>query len=480
MTLHHLAVWDSLFKSTRLLGHQRLSWWHLMLGATVVSSFVQAISGGTADGAFTVELERQQIPLHNTAGVVHHKSAYYGTVSIGGPVAQTFKVVFDTGSGHLVVPSFMCKAETCKKHRRYKRRASQTAQDIDVDGTVVSPWQARDQITVSFGTGEVTGIFVNDRVCLGGPTSRAPTVGASLLQRNIDHVVNATIPVEGLVSESESGVHLSHQLPLVPGCVSLRFVSAISMTEDPFSSFDFDGVLGLGLPSLSQTKEFNFLESGAPGGAWNNHALTAKMFGMFLAVSPKEASDITFGGYKPEHIVHGSEIAWCDASEPQHGHWQLKVKSITAAGQKLDFCDDGTCRAVVDTGTSLLGVPSLLGPELVGLLRHQSHSPDGRRCDGPGPALEIQLEHITLVLDPVDYARPENVPEDESQPDVTGLDDRCVPMLMHMDLPTPLSAKTLILGEPVLQRYYTVFDGSVPRVGFAEAFHVEKKVAVGV
>ena len=28
-----------------------------------------------------------------------------------------------------------------------------------------------------------------------------------------------------------------------------------------FSSFQFDGVLGLGLPSLSQTSEFNFLEA---------------------------------------------------------------------------------------------------------------------------------------------------------------------------------------------------------------------------
>jgi len=113
----------------------------------------------------TVTLRRQFVPLHSSGGSVHHRSAYYGEIVIGGPAAQPFRVVFDTGSGHLVLPSALCRAQTCLGHRRYRRRASRFAEDIDASGAVVLPGQPRDQITVSFGTGEVTGVFVRDWVC---------------------------------------------------------------------------------------------------------------------------------------------------------------------------------------------------------------------------------------------------------------------------------------------------------------------------
>merc|ERR1719419_2036360 len=71
----------------------------------------QVIPGMLDPGAFTVKLQRQMIPLHSSEGSVHHKSAYYGQVSIGGPEAQLFQVVFDTGSGHLILPSALCRTE---------------------------------------------------------------------------------------------------------------------------------------------------------------------------------------------------------------------------------------------------------------------------------------------------------------------------------------------------------------------------------
>merc|ERR1719361_1010533 len=54
----------------------------------------------------------------------------------------------------------------------------------------------------------------------------------------------------------------------------------------------------------------------------------------------------------------------------------------------------------------------------------------------------------------------------------------CVPMIMHIDLPEPLSQKTLILGEPVLQKYYTAFDAAAPRVGFVAAKHADPIVPI--
>jgi len=99
----------------------------------------------------------------------------------------------------------------------------------------------------------------------------------------------------------------------------------------------------------------------------------------------------------------GTAHSWCDAVENQEGHWQVKVYGIIAGGVKLDYCDDGTCRAVIDTGTSLMGVPSALGPQLIQSLRYFDTN-DGQKCQGPGPKLEIDLGNFTVVLDPHNFA----------------------------------------------------------------------------
>lgn len=40
------------------------------------------------------------------------------------------------------------------------------------------------------------------------------------------------------------------------------------------------------------------------------------------------------------------------------GYWQVGIRSIRIAGEVLEACEDGTCRGVLDTGTSHLGVPA--------------------------------------------------------------------------------------------------------------------------
>jgi len=434
-------------------------------------------------GSLTVKMMRERFPLRNEGGVVHHKSIYHGAISIGSPEPQHFNVVFDTGSGHLIVPSVMCKSETCQKHRRYKRRKSLTAYDIDVDGSRVDPQNGRDQLTVSFGTGEIVGVFVHDGVCLAGKVARQGALANSMLQTG-SVVAGAAPPAEdngeSIVDEQEDQKFDQG----TSGCLDMRFITAVSMTEDPFSTFSFDGIWGLGLQGLSQEKEFNLVETGAPGGAWQVDYGRTKMFGVFLAVSNKEDSEITFGGYKTQHMAEGAHIMWNPVEDPEHGHWQIKIKSITAGGVRLPYCDDGQCRALVDTGTSLLGIPSDgLGASLVSLLRHTSEDTGAALCNGPGPKLELELEDSTITLDPPDYARPEVVADpdagdaEEEEKVEEGLENACIPMVMSLDLPEPLSPKTLILGEPVLQKYYTVFDGLPPRIGFALAHHVVPKLA---
>jgi len=428
-----------------------------VLAAVALGGF--AVCG---DDTWTVKLQRQQIPLHSIGGVVYHKSAYYGPIFIGSPQPQRFDVVFDTGSGHLVLPSTMCHSETCRKHNRYRRRSSGTAKDIDYDGSIVQPGQARDQITVAFGTGEVTGVFVEDKVCLHGArgvhqVAHTPPREASLMQSKLVKAINKTV-----VQDSEES------------CIQLRTVAATDMTHEPFSSFEFDGVLGLGLPGLSQTPEFNFFNVAVSSGAVKTN--NSHLFTVFLATSDQEQSDITLGGMRLEHIADNApkELGWCDVVKPELGYWQLQIHAIRAGDKLLPYCQDGGCRGVVDTGTSLLGVPSDAGSVLREALMHPQ-GPNGG-CRGPGPDLHFDLGNFTITMRPEDYARPD-MPETTHAGEASDLSLDCVPMMMLMDLPAPLGPKLFILGEPVLQRYYTGFDSKNHRVGFALAKHATDRVA---
>jgi len=418
---------------------------------------------------YTVRLTRQRVPISTTGATTYHKSAYFGELTIGEPPVA-FKVVFDTGSGHLILPSTYCRSETCKVHTRYRRSTSTTAKDIDYDGSIVGPGQPRDQITISFGTGEVTGVFVEDVVCLGEDVAHQKRLSEEVTIRE----------------ETTSEVALPHeeadQDVLPPGCLELRIIAATEMSEDPFKSFQFDGVLGLGLDGLSQAPQFNFLDVMAKR-LNSKQGSSPQTFSVFLADSDAEVSEISFGGWKQEHLQNS--LAWNSVLEPEVGHWMLQIKELRVGGEKLKFCEDGQCRAVVDTGTSLLAVPTGVFPELYELLRHNSHRSEVCGVPGVGPELDLQLENFTVTLGPRDFSRAERRPIHYEQPWQQVLhkpafdpnariakDVVCKPLLMSMDLPAPLGPKLFILGEPALRKYVSVYDAKEKRVGFAKALHV--------
>ena len=121
-----------------------------------------------------VPLEKQDVPVYRGDRLVSSKSAYFGAVSVG---AQAFQVLFDTGSGHVFVPSTRCGSPACRMHERYNESLV-----------------PREEVAINFGTGEVVGSGVDEVLCL-------------------------------------SKGH----------CASMRLLAAHSMTDEPFQSFKFDG-----------------------------------------------------------------------------------------------------------------------------------------------------------------------------------------------------------------------------------------------
>ncbi|XP_068394565.1 renin isoform X1 [Eschrichtius robustus] len=115
---------------------------------------------------------------------------YYGEIGIGTP-PQTFKVIFDTGSANLWVPSTKCSPlyMACEIHSLYD--SSESSSYVE-NGT---------EFTIHYGSGKVKGFLSQDLVTVGGIT------------------VTQTF---GEVTE----------LPLIP-----------------FMLAKFDGVLGMGFPA---------------------------------------------------------------------------------------------------------------------------------------------------------------------------------------------------------------------------------------
>jgi hypothetical protein len=279
-------------------------------------------------------------------------------------------------------------------HKRFNRKASSTADDIEADGKLAKKGALRDQITVTFGTGEISGVFVQDDVCIG----------------NL--------------------------------CTNVHFVAATDETDDPFSSFKFDGVLGLALPEMAQGQDFSVMDH-----LVQSKALRQPLFSVFLSDSDMENSEITFGAVKDEHAV--TSMFWRPVSKDT-GYWQVQIEDITINNKKQSLCRD--CQVAVDTGTSQLAGPSDVIADLSKRLNVKSDCSNYKQL----PNLGFVIGENILNLNPQDYV-------DKSA-------DGCEVSLMPLDVPPP-NGPLFIFGDPFLRKYYTAYDSANKRVGFATARH---------
>jgi len=440
-----------------------------------------------SDHPYLVPLRRESVPVRRHGKIASFKTSYSGVISVGSPKRQEFRVVFDTGSGHVVLPALECGSETCLLHKRYNMAASRSAALVNADGTDVAPGDYADQATIGFGTGEITGEFVRDRVCLG--------------------------------SADASDAELGH-------CLEVSLIMAIEMSAQPFKSFAFDGILGLGLSSLALSPSFSFFD------VLTNKKGGSPHFAVYLTEAEDgEESEVAIGGYNGKRLLE--PLAWSPVAKKDLGYWQVKIIAVRINGKTMDVCKDGTCHGVVDTGSSHLGVPAPHDKEFAEVLTQEAIDIlDCRLVEAP--TIEIELPGANITIYPETYMRRlplregvsvgsakgvsmtaeqvqhanANVETDkmsvlsinvttspggvdkiagqtpldavagstttsglvaEEEPLQQQVKRHCRPKMMPVTMPAPLGPKLFILGEPVLHRYYTVYDWSTPRIGFGLA-----------
>ncbi|KAL1020841.1 hypothetical protein UPYG_G00005400 [Umbra pygmaea] len=212
--------------------------------------------------------------------------SYYGVISIGTP-PQSFKVIFDTGSSNLWVPSVNCNSAACQNHAEFNPSESSTF-----------TW-ANKPVSISYGTGSMTGQLAYDTVSLGGLTVTNQMFGAS-------------------------------------------------ETEAPFmANMVADGILGLAFPSLAAggaTPVFdNMMSQGL---------VSQDLFSVYLSGNSAEGSVVSFGEIETNYF--NGQITWIPLTSETY--WQIQMDSVTINGNVV-ACSGG-CQAIIDTGTS-----QIVGPD---------------------------------------------------------------------------------------------------------------------
>lgn len=322
--------------------------WHIRC---LVATLAFQTLGGTSvePGEVVVSLTRQRRPLPDSWGRRQSTVEYFAEVEVGSP-SQSFRMIFDTGSANVVIPSSHCLAPSCLQSRRYDASRSSTAERELCLKDIEASNYTREAVTLAFGTGQVTGHYAKDQVCVG----------------------------EGL-------------------CAALSFVEATNQSEHPFLNAPYDGVLGLALPQLSQDHGFCLFDE-----LVKSRKLARPLFAVYFSL---EGGEISFGKVDVKRME--SELKWAPVWKP--GFWQVSLTDLTLNGSKTELCGAPgsytACAAALDTGTSALTAPTRLARQLAELLKV---APDCSNFDAL-PTLGFLLEEadLELQLTPQDYVERE-------------------------------------------------------------------------
>jgi len=221
--------------------------------------------------------------------------------------------------------------------------------------------------------------------------------------------------------------------------------------------------LGLGLGALAVDPEFSFF-----GVLAKAKMLPEPQFGFFLSKTDDVPSEISFGGHNEERVSEA--LRWAQVMKPELGYWQVPITSIQIGGVKVPACELGKCVGIVDSGTSLLGVPSKSIRDIHWkLARRVPGDPSEIDCRNiGGPEIVFNLGGFEVKLGSEDYSRPTAMRVQSNSTGQVQVVCRAslLPVDMGADDGNPV---TWILGEPLLRKYYTAFDWDKAEIGFALA-----------
>jgi saccharopepsin len=312
---------------------------------------------------------------------------YFSDIAIGTP-AQEFKVVLDTGSSNLWVPSVDCGSIACYLHNKYDHSASSTYKK---NGS---------SFEIRYGSGELEGYISKDTVQIGD-------------------------------------LKIKNQL----------FAEATSEPGLAFAFGRFDGIMGLAYDTIS----VNAIPP--PFYMMNDQGLLDEpVFAFYLSDSNSgDDSEAIFGGINKDRYT-GKMTKIPLRRKP---YWEVDLDAITFGDQTAEIDSTG---AILDTGTSLIALPSTLA-ELLNKEIGAKKSFNGQytvECDKRDslPDLTFTLTGHNFTISAFDY--------------ILEVQGSCISAFMGFDIPEP-AGPLAILGDAFLRKWYSVYDLGNDAVGLAKA-----------
>jgi len=313
---------------------------------------------------------------------------YFSEMTVGTP-PQDFKVVLDTGSSNLWVPSSECGSIACYLHSKYDSSSSSTYKK---NGT---------EFEIKYGSGSLSGFVSQDTITMGDLT-------------------------------------VENQL----------FAEATSEPGLAFAFGRFDGIMGLGYDTISV--------NGIPPPFYNmleQDLLDEPVFAFYLGDTNDEGSEsvATFGGVDESHYT--GEVTKIPLR--RKAYWEVDLDAITFGDQTAELDETG---AILDTGTSLIALPSTLA-DLLNKEIGAKKSYNGQytiECDKRDglPDLSFTLTGYNFTIGPYDY--------------ILEVQGSCISAFMGMDFPEPVGPLA-ILGDAFLRQWYSIYDLGNNAVGLAKS-----------
>jgi len=320
---------------------------------------------------------------------------YYGTIQMGTP-AVDFLALFDTGSSNLWLPASNC-TNCASSKTKYDPASSSTYKP---NGT---------SFEIQYGTGSMKGFVCHDVLTIGE------------LQVDVD------------------------------------FAAATNEPGATFKVAKFDGILGLGWPSISVDGITPVMQRLA-----EERVIDSYMFGFYLQSDTSQTGELTLGGYDK---TKAPSLTWVPVT--QENYWSVNLQRMSFNG----WVGTNVTWAIVDSGTSVLVGPTDDVKEIASRLGATSVVNGEFMVD-----CDATLPDMSLTLGSGTHTATLTVKGNDLRIKICRfiIICECLLAIAGMDLREPL----WILGDVLMRDYYTVFDFGNAQVGFAPVSSSDEEVKV--